>query len=211
MKTSNNRGYISLLVIVAAAVIVIGGAFYFYNRAINTISRSTPSGPQGFTQKTTPSASPTQVPSNDKIGSSSFKFSCSQIASAKDVNKLFLVNTNLASDPMMDAFQTEKIIFCQYGNNNNINISANVIYADSAFKMLDSYEALGKLGGASIDNIDVGKKGFYFYMDKEKNLERSLMFADSSGRFFVTLMADEKFTREQLIAFAKLINNNLRF
>jgi len=197
------------IIAILAALIVIGGGFWLYVNNNNNFKTTDNMNDQA---QAPASQNNFQPPSKNKQGdfNNTFKFSCSQIASTGEVRKIFSENISLVSDPIIDAFKNEKTIFCQYGTDNlGSVISVNTSYFDSASQALSSYETFGKYGGARMDTINVGIKGFYFYPDKNKNLERTLIFADNSDRFLTTIMAEEKFTHDKLISLAKLVNGNL--
>ena len=194
-------------VVVILAIIIIGGGVWFYlnlnkndSKIMDNLSNQEP--------KPTTQNNSQPIPSSDKTGSGSFKFSCSQIASAEEVSKIF--SNNFAQELDIKLTSGDGIA-CGYRGSDFLGVSFIIgdVFPQPADSVVDISKDLFKVHGVAVENINIGTNGFYVTEDKETPYHKALFFADSSNRLSVTIQINEKFTREQLISFARLINSNL--
>ncbi len=224
-KVKNEKGFIGIVVTLVVAAVVVGTGIYIYNRTVSPILSE-------------PKKSPGQIVGSEAPRGSRQSPICEKIAPESDVRKIFGENIvaenaspeieSQAKEALRQALPPEDdaryggliqgTTICNYRSytyypNGNIKDRAGVnavIYhmTDIFQSALEQSQGFSKIPGSGIEQVQVGSLGFYDAMRK------TLGFENGNKQFYIGLEFDglgaEKFTREQLIALAQLVNKNLK-
>src|SRR3989338_9171057 len=154
-------------VVVILAIIIIGGGVWFYLNLNNNDSKIMDNLSNQEPKPTTQNNSQ-PIPSSDKTGSGSFKFSCSQIASAEEVSKIF--SNNFAQELDIKLTSGDGIA-CGYRGSDFLGVSFIIgdVFPQPADSVVDISKDLFKVHGVAVENINIGTNGFYVTEDKEKS------------------------------------------